>query len=100
MLRQRWRWLPASGPGGQAWYFSRAELPHSLPSELRAAARGGERMTLASYAEHLIRLLVRLRGRSVVAAEQRERLEFQHHAPVPCGLASEQRDRAVGRGLL
>ena len=48
--------LPASGPSGHPWHFSRAELPHSLPSELRAA-RGGERMTLASYVEHLIRLL-------------------------------------------
>jgi len=42
--------LPASGPSGHPWHFSRAELPHSLPSELRAA-RGGERMTLASYVE-------------------------------------------------
>ena len=48
--------LPARGPGGQAWHFSRAELPHSLPSEIRAA-RGGERMTRASYVEHLIRVL-------------------------------------------
>jgi len=29
MLLRRWRWvgLSARGPGGQAWYFNRAELP-------------------------------------------------------------------------
>ena len=93
--------LPASGPSGHPWHFSRAELPHSLPSELRAA-RGGERMTLASYVEHLIRLLdPKLKGtpgrpprRCDVPAEN----QFKRRSQRQFGLSSSARSarRRVG----